>query len=93
MGYAESRDLLDVAGAAATVPTRDLYHHVIVLDGQVIGRWRNRRAPGVFALDVQLLTPLDAAARRSVDEAVERAGAFFRLPASWRVVEGPGAAA
>jgi len=83
-GYRESKDVVDVDGRLRALGDIG-YYHAVVIDGQVIGRWRRTlRARGV-EVEVSPLRPLEAAEERGVEAAVGRFGEFLGLPAAWRV--------
>jgi hypothetical protein len=81
MGYSESRDvMIGSAGPTAAVQAR---MRAMLLDGQLIGRWRHTATLGtveVTALMPRRLTRAETAAMRA---AVDRFGAFLGMPARW----------
>ncbi len=84
IAYSESKDVLDVAGAAGSVADGEtMFTHAVVLNGQVTGHWRRVVKPRAVAIEVQLVTPVDAAQRSAITTAVERYGTFVGMPATW----------
>jgi winged helix DNA-binding protein len=84
IAYSESRDLLDLDGFARVARADGrTFSHVVVLDGQVVGRWRRIVERSSIAIDVRLARALRPRERRAVDDAVERYGVFVELPARW----------
>jgi hypothetical protein len=71
VGYSESRCAADIAGR---LPRGETLTRAIVLDGQMVGRWR--RPAGRKDMEVELLRPLrkreQAALVRAVEDMVER---------------------
>lgn len=57
-------------------PSAGLLSPVVVVDGQVVGRWTRKQGPKGIALTARWLVPLDAAEREAVARAAERYGAF-----------------
>jgi hypothetical protein len=51
-----------------------------VVDGQVLGGWRNTVTKGEAVVTVQPLAALDRSAREGLQAATERYGAFMQLP-------------
>ena len=78
VGYSESRDVVDVSGAAragisggAALLTRG-----VVYDAQLVARWRPARAGSSSSIAVQPLHRLAAAEREAIDAATARLEAF-----------------
>ena len=59
-----------------------LMSHIIILDGQVIGRWRRTIEKGAVRFDPTLLVPLDEAERAALHAAAEAYGQFLGMPVS-----------
>ena len=57
--------------------------HTLIVDAQLVGRWRRRLTRRRLAIEVELARPLAEAERAAVDDAVERHGLFVGLPATW----------
>lgn len=76
VGYSESRGVLDIDGAAGAVPGGTPLYHVIILDGQVVGRWRRQPRRKEVKYQIQLVRPLTSSQRQSVYKAVHRYAAF-----------------
>ncbi|MET1088786.1 MAG: winged helix DNA-binding domain-containing protein [Arthrobacter sp.] len=80
MGYSATRHYM--GGGAPSFPFQGQPMHVVLLDGRMAGSWRHTLHPGRCELDIRLAraevpgTPLAAA----VQQAVDRYGAFVRLP-------------
>jgi hypothetical protein len=78
MSYGESRDVLaparsPAAGSAGTAA----YLHGILLDGQMIGRWRHAIEKDAVAIETQLYRKLRRPEREALDDAVARYGKFM----------------
>lgn len=80
VGYTETRTLLDVAGNGAAVPGRLPFTHAIILDGQVVARWRRQLRPSAVKIEAVFLRPLERRERAAVEDAVHRYGRFVGLP-------------
>jgi hypothetical protein len=63
------------------------FAHTLVIDTQVVGRWR--RVPGTTSItvEVQLLRALSIAEMDGLEAEVARYGAFVGVPAGLRIVE------
>jgi Winged helix DNA-binding domain len=84
IAYSESRRVLDIEGHAGSVLAGDgMFTHAVLLDGQVVGRWRRRPGSRTVSIGVQLGRPLDAAATEAVDHAVQRYGEFVGSAITW----------
>jgi hypothetical protein len=81
VGYTESRDVLDIAGAARSAPGAIPFYHAVVVEGQVVGHWRRQVARGEMTIEARLLRPLGERDRRAVEAAVGRYARFTGLPA------------
>jgi hypothetical protein len=83
MGYGESRFVLDLAGRVRPLPPMPgVFAPVVVLDGQVAGRWRRTLTGGAVVVEAALDLPFSEAQARALDLAVNEFGAFLGLPAS-----------
>ena len=80
VAYPESRNVLDAARIAGTVPGQVPYLHAIILDGQLAGYWKRQLRRATMVIEAQLLRPLDRKRARALDEAVTRYGAFVGIP-------------
>jgi uncharacterized protein YcaQ len=81
VGYTESKRLLDPTGVArATARETNRFNNLILLDGEVAGRWKRtvRRDDVLIRLD--LLRDLDATAAQALDAAVADHATFLGLP-------------
>jgi hypothetical protein len=81
VGYTESRDVLDIAGAARATPGMIPFSHAILVEGQVVGHWRRQVARGEMTIEARLLRPLGERDRTAVEAAVGRYARFTGLPA------------
>jgi hypothetical protein len=83
VGYSDTRWLADVAGAAGPLLAGwPGFNSVVVLDGQVAGRWRRTLRRDGVVVEAALHAPLDDAQRRALADAVDRHGSFLGLPAT-----------
>jgi hypothetical protein len=85
VGYTDRR------AALAISPTEHLdargnilFHHTIVLDGQIVGIWRRILTKRGVTVEATPFTPLDADEALAVAVAVEGYGRFIGLPAALR---------
>ncbi|MDQ3810631.1 MAG: winged helix DNA-binding domain-containing protein, partial [Chloroflexota bacterium] len=77
IGYSESRQLADMAGRLPGLGEDRQFIHWVLLDGQIVGRWRRR--PGSAAeVQVSWLVDLDPAQCAAVDDAIARYREFDR---------------
>jgi hypothetical protein len=80
IAYSQSRDLLDLAGIAATVASETLRIHVVLVEGQVVARWRRVAEKEAVLVDMRLERPLEEDEMRAVEDAVERYAGFLKTP-------------
>ena len=64
------------------LPSRALWGHVVIVDGQLVGEWRREPTRDGVAIALTLLAPLGAAERKAVASAAAAYGAFLELPAA-----------
>jgi hypothetical protein len=84
VAYRESRDILDVNQLAGRLPGGQvMFHHAVILDGQVIGHWRRQITKTSVIVETRMARPLNGAEATAVEEAVARHAAFVGLPADW----------
>jgi hypothetical protein len=57
-----------------------LISHVVFVDGQLVGKWKQRIETTQVAVDLDLAVPLTRAERHRIVAAANRLGAFHRLP-------------
>jgi len=82
MSYSESKDVLHSPKLGKPVIMNDpAFLHVILLDGQVVGRWRHALSKRAVVIQTDFCRPLRAGERRSLSSAVERYGEFLGLHA------------
>lgn len=73
VGYAESRDVVDLAGLEATHrDTPGLPSAVVLLDGQIAGRWRRKLRPAHLDVEVVAYRQLDDAERAGLQAEAAR---------------------
>jgi hypothetical protein len=80
IAYSQSRDLIDIARLDATGAGETLRIHVVLLDGQVVARWRRVFEKDSVLVDMRLERPLEEDEMRAVEAAVERYGTFLGKP-------------
>lgn len=87
VGYSDRRAAL-AAPPAEHLDARGniLFHHTIVLDGQVVGTWRRTLTKRGVIVEATPFAPLDADEAQAVAVAVERYGRFIGLPAALRTL-------
>lgn len=87
VGYTESRDVLNVDGLVDPIPQGAVsFTHAVVLDGQVVGRWRHRA--GTAMVEARLARRLDRGEERAVEEAAKRYGRFIGTPLTFHPMTG-----
>jgi hypothetical protein len=62
--------------AMVGAPKALVFHHALVIDGQVAGTWRSTAGRGALAVDVQLRRRLSRRERNALEAAVARHGRF-----------------
>lgn len=86
IAYSESRDVLSGPERAGFVTDRGAFLRVILLDGRMVGRWREVRGRST-EITASLYRPLDRAEERALQAALERYGAFLGEPVTLSVRE------
>jgi hypothetical protein len=83
VGYTESKYVLDVSGAARSLPRdQTIFNSVVILDGQVAGHWRRTVKKGSVVIEVALYAPFDDAQTEALHTVAARHGEFLGLPAT-----------
>jgi Winged helix DNA-binding domain len=83
VGYSESKYILELAGAARSQPPgRDTFNHVVLLDGQLIGRWRQIVRKDSVLVEVAPYDEPNSAATDALESAADAFGRFLGLPAA-----------
>ncbi|HEV7896934.1 MAG TPA: winged helix DNA-binding domain-containing protein [Planosporangium sp.] len=83
VGYTESKYVLDVSGAARSVPRgRTVFNSLVILDGQVAGHWKRAVRKDSVAVEVALYAPFDDAQTEALRAAASRYGEFLGVPAT-----------
>jgi hypothetical protein len=73
ISYSLTRDVLCTDSVTFPVPRHiDGFSHVLVLDGRLLGHWRQRPGRGGLQVETRAGRPLDAAERAAVNDAAER---------------------
>jgi hypothetical protein len=86
VGYGESKYLLDVSGAARSLPrARGIYTHSIILDGQVAGQWKSVPTKRAVIVEATLFVPLDSAQTQELRTAVQQYEDYVGLPTTLSV--------
>lgn len=83
MSYSESKDVLSRDGQPAG-GVEPAYLHAILLDGQVIGRWKHTATTRSVTLDTAFDRRLTADEVTAMESAVAHFGQFLERPATWR---------
>jgi hypothetical protein len=79
ISYTETRGVLHTADVAFKVPgSLDGFTHVLLGDGQLLGRWRVRRAGGTTEVETRLARDVDDRERAALAAAVGRYEKFIR---------------
>lgn len=81
VGYTESRTVLDVGGIAWATGVATSYPHVLLLDGQLAGRWRRTLSRDGIIVEAQPVRRWTRSDRRAIKQAVEEYGSFSGLAA------------
>jgi hypothetical protein len=74
------RDVVPSIPRPARLPGADEFAHLLVLDGQLVGRWKRTRKPAVIRIEVQLFRPLQRHEQRALAAEADRHGRFMNLP-------------
>lgn len=77
VAYSESRALLDLAGAVADRKPEGLLSRTVLVDSQVVGRWRRASAPQSFAVSVEMPSLPAVRVKRALEAAAARHADFF----------------
>ena len=94
VGYTDRSALFDAAHVHKLDPRGNiLFSHTVVLDGRIVGAWKRTVKKNAVALDVALLTPLDAAQTAAFDVAAAEYGRFLGLAVVPPVLAAPPPAA
>lgn len=80
MSYSESKDVLRVGAASDDQPAR--FNHALLLDGQVVGHWRQVPKTRSVVIETSLYRPLKGREIPALDAAVKRYGAFLGVAVS-----------
>lgn len=73
ISYSQSRDVLHTASVAFPVPRHiDGFWHVLLLDGRLLGHWRQRAERDGLWIETRTGRPLDDAEQAALGDAVER---------------------
>jgi hypothetical protein len=87
VGYSESKYVLDVSGAARSLPRDQVaFNSVVFLDGQVAGHWKRTVKKNAVLIEVALYTPFDGEQTAALHATADRYGAFLGVPAEVRVL-------
>ena len=80
VAFAESKHVLDVSGAArALAPGTVLPKGVLLLDGQVAGRWKRTSTQDTLLVEVMLYRALAPAESQALDAAAARLATYLNL--------------
>jgi len=82
MSYSESKDVIAPVSTDLVVRDRRIFLHAILLDGRVIGHWRQDPPKGSVAIETILHRTLEPSEARALRAAIERYGWFLGVPAS-----------
>jgi hypothetical protein len=83
IAYSESRGAMDVAGLSKDVVGRQIpFLHVLLVDGQLAGRWRRKVTAKEMAVEVLPARALSKRERGAVERAAENYGRFCGIPAA-----------
>ena len=87
IGYRDRRAIGQRLKSVQVVTGGDaLVQHVVVVEGQLVGRWKRSLTRGGIALTVSLQTRLTAQETAAVDAAIQRYGAFAGVAVTHRIV-------
>ncbi|MDQ2853657.1 MAG: winged helix DNA-binding domain-containing protein [Chloroflexota bacterium] len=86
IGYSQSRHLVDLASLYTAAPVREtLPLHAVLLDGQVVARWRRLPGPKSTVIQVQLGRQLAPPEFDALKRGVDRYARFLGVPLSLQV--------
>ena len=82
VGYTESRKVLDVGGLAWGTGVAIPYPHLLLVEGQLAGRWRRTVRRTGIVVEAQTVRRLTRSEWRGVEHVVEQYGRFSGLDAA-----------
>jgi hypothetical protein len=83
VGYRSTRGVIDAAGLAGGRQLNTLpFLHAVLVDGQLVGRWRRSVAGDRLTVEVRPLRPFTTSEQKAIEREVERYGRFVGLPAT-----------
>ncbi|HEY8686814.1 MAG TPA: winged helix DNA-binding domain-containing protein [Chloroflexota bacterium] len=81
VGYADRSAVYDARHTAMLAARAEiLFHHTIVIDGQIVGTWKPIRKKDAVTIEPNPFMPLSNGERIALTVAAERYGAFLNLP-------------
>ena len=66
--------------SAASLPAREEFANLLIVDGRLRGTWRRRLGSRATGIEVRLLRPLNRNEARATAAEAERLGAFVGAP-------------
>jgi hypothetical protein len=85
VGYSETRSVVDIGGVVRQRRPEGLLTRTVLLDGQVVGRWRRDVTRVQLAVTIELCTNIDARGLRAIEQAAARYGAFMQRTATVKI--------
>jgi hypothetical protein len=79
VAYTESRDLVDPAGYAPSIPRGGMLSTTVVVDGRLFGRWRRALRPDRVDVEVTPFVPLPPDVVAALEEEAQRFADFLGL--------------
>lgn len=76
IGYRETRWILDLAGTAGNLWS-DVFPNIVLLDGQIAGRWKRTLKKDSVVIDAALHVRFDHAQMKALEAEAERFGRFL----------------
>ena len=74
------RDVIPGVGRARAISATEEFAHLLVIDGELVGRWRRTQKPRAMIVDAQPFRRLTRAEDDALERAAARYGKFLQMP-------------
>ena len=82
------RDVIPGVGRARSVSSTEEFAHLLVIDGELVGRWRRTQKTSTMVVEAQPFRRLTKVEKDALDAAAARYGKFLQMPATLTFVQG-----